>query len=228
MADAQPRPLPIRAVLFDLDGTLVDSAPDLAAALNRLRADRGLAALPLAHLRPYVSQGARGMLAAGLDITESHGEYAALRDIFLAHYERDVCRASVLFEGISEVLAAIGARGLRWGVVTNKARRFTEPLLVALDLWRPAACVVCGDSTAKSKPHPEPLLFAARQLALAPAQCVYVGDAARDIESAQAANMLSLVAEYGYIPAHERPRDWPATGWLVAPRDLLGWLPDQA
>jgi phosphoglycolate phosphatase len=228
MADAQSRPLPIRAVLFDLDGTLVDSAPDLAAALNRLRAERGLAALPLAHLRPYVSQGARGMLAAGMDITEAQSDYAELRDAFLAHYERDVCRASVPFEGIGEVLDAIAARGLRWGVVTNKAQRFTEPLLAALDLWRHAACVVCGDSTAKSKPHPEPLLFAARALALPPAQCVYVGDAARDIEAAQAAGMLSLVAEYGYIPADERPRDWPATGWLVAPKDLLAWLPNQA
>jgi 2-phosphoglycolate phosphatase len=225
VTEAHPRRLPIRAVLFDLDGTLVDSAPDLAAALNRVRADSGLASMPVAQLRPYASHGARGMLAAGMNASQTQSNYTTLRDAFLEYYERDLCRESRLFEGVPDMLKSIEARGLSWGIVTNKLQRFTDPLLAALDIRPRAACVVCGDSAPNPKPHPDPLLLAARQLRLPPAQCLYVGDAARDIEAAQAANMWSLVAEYGYIADEERPRQWPATGWIGAPLDLLAWLP---
>jgi N-acetyl-D-muramate 6-phosphate phosphatase len=225
VTEAQPRRLPIHAVLFDLDGTLADSAPDLSGALNRLRADQGLAPVPAAQLRPHASHGARGMLAAGMNVTPAQSNYTALRDTFLEYYERNLCRETTLFEGVPEVLRTIAALGLPWGIVTNKAQRYTEPLLAALDLRRHAACVVCGDSAPNPKPHPDPLLLAARQLQVLPAQCLYVGDAARDVEAAQAAKMWSLVAEYGYIADEDRPREWPATGWIGAPLDLLAWLP---
>jgi phosphoglycolate phosphatase len=224
-AVAAPRPLAIDAVLFDLDGTLVDTAPDLVRAVNRVRADRGLAPLPFARLRPYASHGARGLLAAGMAVTPADAGYEALRDAFLAHYEAALCVESALFADMDRLLAAIEARALPWGIVTNKATRFTAPLLDALDLTRRAATVVCGDTTAHAKPHPAPLLHAAAALGVAPQRCLYVGDAERDIAAGIAAGMRTIVARYGYIEPDEEPDRWPADGHIADPGALIPWLP---
>jgi len=215
----------VRGVLFDLDGTLVDSAADLGAALNKVRAAEGLAPVPLSRLRPYVSHGARGLLAAGMGVGPDDAEYPRLRDAFLDHYASALCVHTAPFEGIPALLAELKGRGLRWGVVTNKSRRFTEPLMHALAWETTAGCVVCGDSTANAKPHPGPLLLAGKELDLVPEECVYVGDAERDVQAANAAGMYSLVAEYGYIPEEEKSHDWRATGWIASPPEVLSWLP---
>jgi phosphoglycolate phosphatase len=221
-------PLPVRAVLFDLDGTLLDSAADLAEALNRLREERGLPPVPVAQLRPHVSHGARGMLAAGMQIAPGDSDYIALRDRFLDLYEEALCVHTAPFEGVHETLLDIARRGLLWGVVTNKSRRFTEPLLKALHWPLPITCAISGDSAAKPKPHPDSLLLAARTLGVEAQACVYVGDAERDVQAANAAGMSSLVAEYGYISEDEKHREWPATGWIRSPAEVLDWLPPAA
>ncbi len=220
-----PRTLPVDAVLFDLDGTLADTAPDLAAALNRVRFDLGLAPVPLTLLRPFASHGARGLLGAGMGVTPDQPEYAALRDAFLAQYEDALCVDSVLFTTVGALLDAIEARTLRWGIVTNKATRYTTPLLGALNLTPRAGTVVCGDTTPFAKPHPAPLREAANRLGVAPERCVYVGDAERDISAGIAAGMHTIVARYGYIQADETPDAWPADGLIDEPMALLSWLP---
>ena len=223
-----PRPavrLPVRAVLFDLDGTLIDSAPDLGAAVNRMRVLRGLAAMTDGALRPYASHGARGLLGAGFGITPEHAEFHPMRDEFLASYAAALCERTVLFPGVSALLDGVENAGLRWGIVTNKATRLTLPLLEALALRLRPGCIVCGDTTARAKPYPDPLLAAARVLDVPPADCVYVGDAERDIEAGNAAGMATLVARYGYIRDDEVPDEWPAAGCLAGPLDLLDWLP---
>jgi phosphoglycolate phosphatase len=219
------RALPIDAVLFDLDGTLADTAPDLGAALNRLREGRGLDPVPIGKLRSSASHGARGLLRVGLGIAPEHPEYTALRDAFLAHYESALCVDSKLFAEVDALLDAIEARSLKWGIVTNKAARYTTPLLERLGLGGRAGAVVCGDSTPHPKPHPAPLLAAAGQLGVAPERCVYVGDAERDIAAGIAAGMRTIIARYGYIEAHECPEMWPADGGIDHPAALLGWLP---
>jgi phosphoglycolate phosphatase len=222
------RPLRVSAVLFDLDGTLADSAGDLALALNRIRESRGLAPIPAADLRPYASSGARGLLHRGMDVTQDHPEYASLRELFLANYETCLAETTTLFDGVAETLDAIEARGLRWGIVTNKFERFAHPVVTALGLARRAAVVVGGDTTAHAKPHPAPLLEAARRLAVEPGECVYVGDDLRDVEAGIAAGMATIVAGYGYMGVGGDPRRWPATGWIDRPHDLVDWLPMRA
>jgi 2-phosphoglycolate phosphatase len=214
----------IEAVLFDLDGTLADTAPDLGAALNRVRRDRGLEPVPLAQLRPYASHGARGLIGAGMSVAPGEPAYEGLRDAFLAHYAAALCVDSTLFADIGDVLDALEARALRWGIVTNKATRYTAPLLVSLQLSPRAAAVVCGDTTPFTKPHPAPLTEAASRLGVAPGRCVYVGDARRDIDAGNAAGMRTLVARWGYLEPGDAPDEWPADGVLDAPRALLGWL----
>ncbi|MEP6996957.1 MAG: HAD-IA family hydrolase [Betaproteobacteria bacterium] len=225
IADRRAHRLPVRAVLFDLDGTLADTAADLAAALNRVRADRALPALPLATLRPQASHGARGLLAAGFGIGKEHADFAPLRDTFLAYYAEAVCDQTTLFPGADRVLAEIERRGLRWGIVTNKAARFTLPVIERLALSPRAGAVICGDTTAQSKPHPAPLLAGAAALSAAPEQCVYVGDAERDIIAGRAAGMHTLFAAYGYVGADETPAAWNADGELASLSELLDWLP---
>jgi phosphoglycolate phosphatase len=220
-----PRALAVAAVLFDLDGTLADTAGDLAGALNRVRADRGLPPVPVDGLRPHASAGARGLLGAGLDVTPDDPDYPALRDAFLTYYAAGLDVTTRLFDGVAAVLDALDARGLRWGVVTNKAERYTAPVIEALGLARRAAVVVSGDTTAHAKPHPAPLLHAAEALAIAPAACVYVGDDLRDVVAGNSAGMATLVAEYGYLGESGSSEGWPATGWIERPLDLLGWLP---
>jgi phosphoglycolate phosphatase len=219
------RALPVAAVLFDLDGTLADTAPDLAAALNRVRGDRGLPALPYATLRPHASHGARGLLGAGFGIAPEDADYSRLRDAFLAHYEAALCVGTALFDDVADLLAEIEARGLAWGIVTNKVARFTHPLLELLPPLARAGTVVCGDTTPYAKPHPEPLLHAARALGIAPESCLYVGDAERDVAAGVAAGMRTIVAGYGYIGPHETPARWPAAAVIGAPVALLDWLP---
>ncbi|MEO8133485.1 MAG: HAD-IA family hydrolase [Betaproteobacteria bacterium] len=223
----QPRRLPLQCVLFDLDGTLIDSAPDLGAAVNRMRLRRDLPLLADAQLRPYASHGARGLLMAGFAMTPEHPEYPILRDEFLSFYEEALCVRTEIFAEVPKLLDALDATSLRWGIVTNKASRFTLPLLDALGLRTRPACIVCGDTAARAKPFPDPLLAAAQMLALPPSACVYVGDAERDIQAGNAAGMATLVARYGYIQEHEQPDLWQASGLLDSPLQLLSWLPDQ-
>ena len=226
MTEPQEKPgiRTLGAVLFDLDGTLADTAPDLSAALNRVRSDRGLLPLPLAQLRPYASHGARGLLGAGMAVAPGEPVYEELRDAFLAHYEAGLCVESTLFAHIDTVLDALDARALPWGIVTNKATRYTTPLLTSLHLTPRAAAVICGDTTAFAKPHPAPLTEAAHRLGVAPARCVYIGDARRDIEAGKAAGMRTLVARWGYIEPEDAPDTWSADAILDDPAALLGWL----
>ena len=219
------RALPVDAVLFDLDGTLADTAPDLAAALNRVRRARGLVPVPASRLRSSSSQGARGLLGAGMGIAPEHPEYTALRDAFLAQYAAALCVDTALFADVYMLLDAIEGRALKWGIVTNKATRYTTPLLELLGLGARAGAVICGDTTPFAKPHPAPLLAAADRLGVAPARCVYVGDALRDVVAGLAAGMHTIVARYGYIEAHEAPEMWPADGVIDDPAELLAWLP---
>ena len=219
------RPLPAEAVLFDLDGTLADTAGDLATALNRVRADRGLPPVPNGGLRAHASSGARGLLSAGMGITPEAANYAELREAFLSHYEACLAETTVLFAGVAEMLDAIERRGLRWGIVTNKFSRFTAPVVRALQLSDRAATVVSGDTTPHAKPHPAPLLHAASGMRIPPSQCIYVGDDLRDVVAGNAAGMATIVAEYGYIGTGETSDTWPATGWIANPLALLNWLP---
>ena len=213
-----------RAVLFDLDGTLADTAPDLSGALNRMRERRGLAPLATEALRPHASSGARGLIGAGFDIAPGHPDYESLREEFLDDYEAHLMRESTLFDGVLELLDALESRGLAWGIVTNKIERFTIPLVGLLGLHARAGCVVSGDTTPHAKPHPAPLLEAARRLAMAPGQCLYVGDDERDMLAARSAGMGAIVAGYGYLGSGTPPRDWGADHIIDSPADLLGLL----
>ncbi len=219
-----PRPFSAAVVLFDLDGTLADTAGDLAAALNRVRADRGLAPVSIATLRAHASSGARGLLGAGLGLAPNDDGYAEMRDAFLAYYEQGLADTTQLFDGIEPMLASLEARSIRWGIVTNKAERFTFPLLAALHLDRRASVVVCGDTTAHPKPRPAPLLHAATQLSTPVEQCVYVGDDLRDVQAGNAAGMPTIVATYGYLGETGDCTGWPASGWIDAPGELLAWV----
>jgi phosphoglycolate phosphatase len=213
----------IKAVLFDLDGTLADTAPDLGAALNRMRAERGLDAIPLDEIRPCASHGARGLLGLGFSISPADDNYEALRDEFLDLYERDLFNETQLFPGIPELLNTLETRGLPWGVVTNKAERFALPLLELMALKDRAACIIGGDTTGKTKPHPEPLFAASRRIDVSCADCVYVGDDRRDVEAAIAAGMRSAVAKYGYLNGSD-PLTWGATWLISCPADLLAHI----
>jgi phosphoglycolate phosphatase len=221
-----PRALPVRAILFDLDGTLADTAADLAAALNRVRADRKLPPLPVATLRSHASDGSRGMLGAGLGVTREHPEWETLKDAFLNYYAAALAVHTRLFADAERVLAEIERRRLAWGIVTNKAARFTLPLLEHLALASRANVIVCGDTIAQAKPHPAPLLHAVAQLGLDAEGCVYVGDAERDVAAARAAGMASLVARYGYIASDVAPEMWGPDGLIDSLPAVLDWLPN--
>ena len=213
----------IRAVLFDLDGTLADTAPDLSYALNRVREARGLPPLPLSAVRPYASHGARGLIGVGFNVQPDEPGYGALRDEFLAIYADNLCRETRLFAGLPELLDQLEARALRWGVVTNKQERFALPLLELLKVRSRAACVIGGDTTGKIKPHPEPLLAASRVIGLAPESCMYVGDDLRDVEAGQAAGMKTAIAMWGYLNG-QHPERWIADYMIEEPQDLLRFL----
>jgi 2-phosphoglycolate phosphatase len=196
-----PTRLPVpRAVLFDLDGTLADTAPDLAAAVNALRTERGLAPSPYALLRPTASAGARGMIGAAFGLKPGDAGYEELRLQWFARYEAAMAVHTTLFDGITELLDGIRAAGMDWGIVTNKPARFTDPLVPQIGLAH-AACIISGDTTPHAKPHPAPLLEAAHRLGLEPGQCWYVGDDLRDIEAGRAAGMVTVGCNWGYCGA---------------------------
>jgi phosphoglycolate phosphatase len=212
--------MPSRAVLFDFDGTLADTAPDLAATVNRMRAEQGHDALPLERLRPFSSAGARGLLQAAFGLKPQDAEFKAMREEFLDLYAEYCCRDTRLFPGIAELLDELGARGIRWGVVTNKSTRFTEQILAHLKL-KPD-CLACGDTTPHLKPHPASLLHAAELLKLAPQSCWYLGDDLRDMKAARAAGMRPVAVEWGYHhPESGGPGTWEAETVIAHPLDLM-------
>lgn len=211
-------------MLFDLDGTLADTAPDLARALNRVRAAHRLAPMPVETTRSYTSSGARGLLKVGFGLEPGDERYDALRLQFLEFYAAEICVDTRLFEGMAELLDQLDRDRLPWGVVTNKAERFTLPLLQGLRLGGRAACVVGGDTAARAKPHPDPLLHAAAALQLPPAACLYVGDDVRDVQAARAAGMRVLAAKYGYLGDGGAIESWQADAIIDHPREVLDYL----
>jgi 2-phosphoglycolate phosphatase len=214
----------VAAVLFDLDGTLVDSAPDLAGAANELRQAEGLRAMDYADLRPMVGTGARGMLDAAFGIGPGHARYDQLREQFLQRYEARILRETQVFDAMQPVLQSLERAALPWGIVTNKIARFSVPLVQGLGLMRRSAVLISGDSTPHAKPHPQPLLEAARRLGIEPARCVYLGDDLRDVQAGRAAGMAVLAAAWGYLGRGESVHHWQADAVLNEPRELLNWL----
>lgn len=214
----------IEAVLFDLDGTLIDSAPDLGAAADKMRTDRGLASLPLADYRPMAGAGARGMIGVAFGLAPDHADYGALKEEFFANYEACMTERTYAFDGVDELIAQIGGAGLKWGVVTNKSARFTLPLTRRMPLFSTAQTIISGDTTPHAKPHPAPLLEAARQLSIEPGRCVYVGDDERDIVAGRAAGMPTVAAAYGYLGAMADTQGWKADATIVSPGALLNLL----
>lgn len=214
----------IRAVLFDLDGTLADTALDLGHALNLLRAQHGLPALSQNHIRPQASHGARGLLHLGFAVTPADARFVELRAAFLDLYALHICDHTQVFPGIAQLLEDLESRKIPWGIVTNKPARFTLPLMQKLGLEKRAACIISGDSAARPKPHPDTLLAAAACLQVAPAHCLYVGDAERDVAAALAAGMPALVAAYGYIAEDDAPQDWGARAIINTPEEVLDHL----
>jgi phosphoglycolate phosphatase len=211
----------IRAVLFDLDGTLIDSAPDLGAAADAMRTVRGLPSLPLERYRPMVGAGARGMLSVAFGLTPEAPEFIAMREEFFCNYEARMTRSTTMFEGVAHLVTNLQQRGLRWGIVTNKSQRFTIPLVASIADLSSAAVVVSGDTTPHAKPHPEPLLFAARSLGVPPQQCLYVGDDERDIQAGKAAGMATVAATYGYLGKQTDISQWAADAEINSPAQLL-------
>ena len=211
-------------VLFDLDGTLIDSAPDLAGAANDMRTARGLPALPLSTLRQMVGSGARGMVGTAFDVAPGDSEYDALREEFLQRYEGRMTQATHVFPAVVGLLERLRHHGIAWGIVTNKATRYAEPIVAALGLQGPAATLVCGDTTPHAKPHPAPLLEAARRIGVEPAHCLYVGDDLRDVQAGRAAGMATVAVSWGYLGAGEPIEAWGADHLIDEPGQLLTLL----
>ena len=214
----------IQAVLFDLDGTLIDSAPDLGAAADKMRTDRGLPSLPADQYRPMAGAGARGMLAVAFGLTPEHADFDALKEEFLVNYERCMTERTYAFAGVPELIDELLGKALHWGVVTNKSRRFTDPLTAAMPLFASARAIVSGDTTPHAKPHPAPLLEAARRLELSPEKCLYVGDDERDIVAGRAAGMATVAATYGYLGLKNEVSAWGAHALIHSPAELLQLL----
>ncbi|UBB19081.1 HAD-IA family hydrolase [Comamonas odontotermitis] len=211
----------IQAILFDLDGTLIDSAPDLGAAADQMRVVRGLPSLPMADYRPFAGSGARGMLRVAFGLHPEDEQFPVMREEFFQNYERRMTQDTTVFDGVSEMLANIVTRQLQWGVVTNKSKRFTEPLSQQMSLFATAGAVVSGDTTPHAKPHPEPLFEAARRIGVAPESCVYVGDDERDILAGKAAGMYTVAAVYGYLGEKQSVAHWQADDVIESPHELL-------
>ena len=209
------------AVLFDLDGTLADTAPDLSFTLNEMLMSRGREPIALDRVRSVASSGAGGLLSKGFETKKNSKEFIQLRLEFLKIYEKNLLRSSKLFKGIECLLTGLEKNKVRWGVVTNKSHRFTVPLLKGLNIFNRAACVISGDTTPHPKPHPAPLFEASRQLGLDPSKCIYIGDDQRDIKAAIAANMDSVAALYGYLGINSPPEAWGATHLIMNPSDIM-------
>lgn len=214
----------IKAVLFDLDGTLAHTAPDLGHALNRQRIARGLSPLPLEIIQIEASAGARGLLGLGFNIKPGDPGYDAMRAEFLDFYEERLCHDTSLFPGVAELLEELDTRGLPWGVVTNKPGRFAVPLMQELGLSNRSACIVSGGDTAHSKPHPDPLLKASNLMAITPGECIYLGDDMRDVQASLAAGMEPVIARYGYLGSISPPESWGARYLIDRPEELLSYL----
>lgn len=214
----------IAAVLFDLDGTLIDSAPDLGAAADQMRLDRGLPSLAFEAYRPLAGAGARGMLGVAFGIDVDDPAFESMREEFFTNYERCMTERTVVFDEVAELIQRIGERQLPWGVVTNKSSRFTDPLTQAIPLFATAGAIVSGDTTPHAKPHPAPLLEAARRLGVAPEFCLYVGDDERDIVAGLAAGMQTVAANYGYLGSQTDSQAWGAHAEINSPMALLQLL----
>lgn len=214
----------VKAVLFDLDGTLIDSAPDLGAAADKMRTDRGLPPLPLDLYRPMAGAGARGMLGIAFSMTPEHPDFPAMREEFFRNYESCMTQRTYVFEGVTQLIQSLVDRDMAWGVVTNKAMRFTAPLTKGMPLFASARAVVGGDSTPHSKPHPAPLLEAARQVGVKPIECLYVGDDVRDVQAGKAAGMPTVAALYGYLGSQADVKAWGADMAIETPLALLQLL----
>ena len=212
------------ALLFDLDGTLIDSAPDLAGAANDLRARHGLPALPFERLRPMVGAGARGMLGVAFEVAPGDSAFEALRTEFLAIYEARMLSLTAVFPAMLPLLAAWQAAGRPWGIVTNKHERFAHPVVAGLPALAASGCLVAGDTTPHAKPHPAPLLEAARRLGVDPQDCAYVGDDLRDVQAGRAAGMATVAAAWGYLGDGEAVEDWGADAVCADPQSLADWL----
>lgn len=214
----------IKAVLFDFDGTLADTAPDLGHALNRQRIARGLTEVPITQIRSVASAGARGLLGLSFNIKPGDDGYESMRDEFLDFYTQRLCHDTCLFPGVEALLNQMETMNLPWGIVTNKPARFTRPLIQMLGLTQRVACVICGDETAHIKPHPEPLLAASNKMTVSPTHCIYLGDDIRDVQASLAAGMLPIVARYGYLGNDQPPETWGAHHLIDHPEELLAHL----
>ena len=214
----------IEAVLFDLDGTLIDSAPDLGAAADKMRTDRGLPSLPLTQYRPMAGAGARGMLGIAFGMAPGHADFEVFKEEFFKNYEACMTERTYAFDGVEDLIVQLNQAGLKWGVVTNKSERFALPLTRAMPSFQSAQTIVGGDTTPHAKPHPAPLLEAARQIGVAPEKCLYVGDDERDIIAGRAAAMPTVAAAYGYLGATAATDHWKADATIATPADLLSLL----
>jgi 2-phosphoglycolate phosphatase len=217
-------PKVIEAVLFDLDGTLADTAPDMASTVNRMLVKRGLPSVRVEEVRPFVSSGARGMIRAAFRIGTDHPEFSAMRDEFLELYGQNLCVDTRLFPGMAQLLDALEARSIAWGVVTNKFERFARPIIDELGLGKRAAVVVGGDTCPRPKPFPDPLLFAAATMGVAPMNTLYVGDDERDVQAARAARMPVVVAGYGYLGDGSPPALWNADAVVQDVKGIETWI----
>ncbi len=214
----------LSCVLFDLDGTLVDTAPDLIACLNRALTMHGFAAVAAEAVKPLISYGGKAMVKGSLDDSIHDDIRSNILKTMLDHYERNIAEHSIFFSGIEDLLKAIEAQGLKWGVVTNKRKRFTDPLMAALNLSHRAACIISGDSTAHAKPHPEPMLAACQHAGVKPQECVYIGDAIHDISAGKNARMKTLAALYGYLKPGDTPETWGADALIETPEQISTWI----
>ncbi len=218
----------IKTVLFDLDGTLADTAPDLAYALNCVLVEQGKPPLPFEMIRPVVSHGGIALTRLGFGLEPEQPGFAPLRERLLEIYRENIARETDLFPGMAQTLAAIEAQGMQWGVVTNKPAWLTEPLMEALQLSTRAACIVSGDTLKNRKPHPEPMLYACNLTGSDAAHCLYIGDAQRDIEAGHNAGMRTLVALFGYIGEQDRPEEWGADGMVQSAPEIMEWIDSNA
>jgi phosphoglycolate phosphatase len=222
---AEPR---IAAVLFDLDGTLADTAPDMARTVNLMREKRGLSTVPLSQVRPHVSKGARGMIGAAFDVSPEDERFQAMREEFLDLYMGNLCIDTRLFPGMESLLGSLEERGIAWGVVTNKFERFAFPVMEGLGLAQRAAVIVGGDTCPRPKPYPDPLLHAAKAINVDPARTLYVGDDERDVQAARAAGMPVLAAGYGYLGDGPLPEAWNADGVVGSVEEIGKWIGDNS
>jgi 2-phosphoglycolate phosphatase len=214
----------LSCVLFDLDGTLVDTAPDLILCLNKALSSHGLSIVTADTIKPFISFGAVAMINESLNRSISEELKADILETMLDLYQNNIAEHTVFFKGMSDTLDAIEAQGLLWGIVTNKRERFTNPLMDALKLTDRAACIISGDTTANPKPHVEPMLAACKQAAVKPQECVYIGDASHDIIAGKNAQMKTLAALYGYLKPGDTPETWGADALIESPEQLATWI----